>query len=454
MLLRWCPPGPQEAIHAQCSKYAWTAPVAAALLPWSERGFSAAQANETLLRRSVAGGPTGFGQALGFGFWNGTLHVLTDATTFLTYSPAARDLIVYVYALLDVARAFRAALPDVELVVTFSDTPEQRPFDQPTPLLNYCRAAETADIPCPYNGWYYDSDFFDAAAAAPPRPLGGRADEAFAAYTEYSARYTQSRSTQRLDAGGSPLADQSPRTLLSAWGPSRPAAEAIHLGGPQRRAMPAWADSRYLVHVDGIGCSAKLEKALALGSLVLKEESGLLSFFSSLLLPFVHYVPFWRQRPQELLWALAWARRHGRDAERIAAAGQAFVRRQLSPPSLRCYWALLWAEIAALQRFDPGPQAGQRAYPAAVPADEFLLQARPRARRPGFFWVRRRLRWRRRRDAAAGRAAGARAGWQGGGRAACFGRGAQGAGSARSGVLPRFSPLLQTRPGWEDARRR
>lgn len=37
---------------------------------------------------------------------------------------------------------------------------------------------------------------------------------------------------------------------------------------------------------------------LALGCLAFKEESGYRSFFSRMLQPFVHYVPFWVERPQ------------------------------------------------------------------------------------------------------------------------------------------------------------
>lgn len=40
---------------------------------------------------------------------------------------------------------------------------------------------------------------------------------------------------------------------------------------------------------------------LALGNLVFLEESGYRSFFMRLLKPFVHYVPFWRERPQARL---------------------------------------------------------------------------------------------------------------------------------------------------------
>ena len=134
--------------------------------------------------------------------------------------------------------------------------------EAPLPLFAYCGAAETADIIIPYNGLYSDAPWLAAAAAAPPRPLTDRADEAFAAWTPYTERYAATPSTRRRGADGAALInfERSPRTELQAWAAGRPAAERLHIGREQR-GMAAWADSRYLVHVDGISCSAKLEKA-------------------------------------------------------------------------------------------------------------------------------------------------------------------------------------------------
>lgn len=167
--------------------------------------------------------------------------------------------------------------------------------------------------------------------------------------------------------------------------------------------IETWARFKFAAHVDGITCSDKLEQEMAAGLLVFREESGYRAFYHRLLRPFVHYVPFWVQRPQarsvpaqagcasphaprpalcarcvslhttpaccrrplftprsptipqELLEALAWAEKNDAAAERIARAGQRLVGRFLSRRGLQCYWSLLLSEYAQVQRgFTPG----------------------------------------------------------------------------------------------------
>lgn len=56
--------------------------------------------------------------------------------------------------------------------------------------------------------------------------------------------------------------------------------------------------------------SSRLEQLLPLGSLVFKDESGYRTFYSHLLKPHVHYLPFWDgpdNQPQDILEQLDWA---------------------------------------------------------------------------------------------------------------------------------------------------
>lgn len=50
--------------------------------------------------------------------------------------------------------------------------------------------------------------------------------------------------------------------------------------------------------MDGIGWSDKLTGLMLTGSCILLEQSGYRPFFGRQLRPFVHYVPFWKTRPQ------------------------------------------------------------------------------------------------------------------------------------------------------------
>ena len=47
--------------------------------------------------------------------------------------------------------------------------------------------------------------------------------------------------------------------------------------------LPAWAAHKALVHVDGISCSSKVWQLLALGSVVVREQSGFEAFYDKLL---------------------------------------------------------------------------------------------------------------------------------------------------------------------------
>jgi hypothetical protein len=59
----------------------------------------------------------------------------------------------------------------------------------------------------------------------------------------------------------------------------------------------------------------------------MREESSYRTFYGRLLQPFVHYVPFWVNRPQELLDAVAWAEANDQEAQRIAKHGQQLAMR-------------------------------------------------------------------------------------------------------------------------------
>lgn len=148
--------------------------------------------------------------------------------------------------------------------------------------------------------------------------------------------------------------------MLAEWALNQSDARlAINTLG--RLPIEAWARYKYAAHLDGITCSNKLEQTMAAGLLVFKEESGYRSFYHRMLRPWVHYVPFWRERPQELLDTLAWAEAQDAAAERIARAGQRLVGRHLSRRGLQCYWALLLAEYAKLQKFETGSGAASGA---------------------------------------------------------------------------------------------
>lgn len=129
-----------------------------------------------------------------------------------------------------------------------------------------------------------------------------------------------------------------------------------------------WAAHKAVLHVDGITCSSKLWQLLALGSVVLREQSGYEAFYDKLLTKWVHYIPFWRHRPREVVAAHAWVAANDAEAASIAKRGQAFAAELLNKASLDCFWVMLLQQYARLLRFTPGQRQGA----VLIPIDAWL----------------------------------------------------------------------------------
>ena len=215
-----------------------------------------------------------------------------------------------------------------------------------------------------------------ARRANAEQPWAGREATVFAGFMFYerSAHAGPCSPTERPGVDGRPLGKESPRKHLAEWAAngSDPRLDV----GARRLRIAEWSRYKYIAHVDGISCSSKLEQTLAMGCLAIKEESGYRSFWHRLLRPYVHYVPFWKQRPQELTAALAWAQAHDGAAGRIAAAGQQLARLFLSRRGLACYWALLLGEYAKLLRFQPGSSnSSEVPHRSLMPVGQWLAAA-------------------------------------------------------------------------------
>jgi hypothetical protein len=77
---------------------------------------------------------------------------------------------------------------------------------------------------------------------------------------------SQMAGNKRADAVGLPLHC---RCWANSTGDAR-----LNISNNRWMPLSDWAQYRYVAHVDGISCSSRLEKLLALGSLVAKEDSG------------------------------------------------------------------------------------------------------------------------------------------------------------------------------------
>ena len=364
------------------------------LMPWASTGITASMMEEA--RKYTIQGSSDHG--LAFLLRESKLYIINGRREDVALNKAKypvhgsiKFMLTYVRALAHLAATHGAQLPDVEFVVAQGDKGQSH-FDlskpdtsfpswaarRSVPLMRYCKSDDSPEITVPYHHFYekkVTADLINDEGI----PWSQRKAELFGNHHGYS-RIADSPSTVRMAADGGPLpewARQSTRMYLknvSAWAGNDTNVTGIPLQIlTHSLQMRDWGTYKYILHIDGITCSSKLEQELPLGSLIFKEQSGYRSFFHRLLVPYEHYVPYWRHRPQELLDALAWAAAHEAEAASIAAAGRLFAKRYLHKRALTCYWCLLLTEYAKLQRFRPGAAFNTS---QLVLAEEYLSWAR------------------------------------------------------------------------------
>ena len=364
------------------------------LTPWASTGITASMMEEARMYTIPGNGDHG----LAFLMQKGKLYIINGRREDVALNKAnypihgsIKYMLTYVRALAHLAAKHGSQLPDVEFVVEQGDKgPSRFDLSKPdtsspswaerrrVPFLRYCKSDDSPEIAIPYHHFYekkVTADLINDEGI----PWSQRKAALFGNHHVYG-RIADSPSTVRLAADGGPLpewAKQSTRIYLknvSAWAGNNTNMTGIALEIlTHSLQMRDWGTYKYLLHIDGITCSSKLEQELPLGSLIFKESSGYRSFFHRLLTPYEHDVPYWRHRPQELLDALAWAAAHDAEAASIAAAGRLFAKRYLHKRALTCYWCLLLTEYAKLQRFQPGLAFNTS---QLVPAEEYLSWAR------------------------------------------------------------------------------
>lgn len=85
-----------------------------------------------------------------------------------------------------------------------------------------------------------------------------------------------------------------------------------------------WSHFKYVLYLDGVGPSFRLQFLLQLGSVVFIPAMVIPSWPMSMIRPYVHYIPVHRNL-SNLMSQLEWAKRHDAEAERIASASASFM---------------------------------------------------------------------------------------------------------------------------------
>lgn len=150
-------------------------------------------------------------------------------------------------------------------------------------------------------------------------------------------------------------------------------------GERQGLAQAEYAKYKYVLDLDGDGCSGRLGKLFTTGAVVLKPWTAGYPFLYSALEPWVHYVPV-RSDLSDLVKRVAWLQEHDDDAARIGRAAAEWARTNLSPEAIDAYVEAL---IRAAAEMDDGGQRAHRRRDGvrADPTDDELIYDVGRPRR-------------------------------------------------------------------------
>lgn len=340
------------------------------LQPWNETGITRKLLQITIRDHASLKRSPHSQKGFAVGFVNGVAVLLREPELRWVGHHVA-IWIVYMQALLQLQRQLGSLIPNVEFVISTVDRPLRLLSNSTAtpnqPVLRFCKTDSHPDILIPDFHFYVkgiislllkSKRWFDKQY-----PWGSRRETLFGRFTPYH-RYLHPQDSFALRRGaGSQDICTSTHTSVSCnvrehfaqWAKSQNTS-LLDVDIDGRLPMKHHAKYKYLAHLDGQGLSSRLEQLLTLGSVVFKEQSGYRAFYHGLLQPHVHYVPFWKQVPEDVLPALEWARTHDNEARIIADNAQQLAHRYFSREALACYWLTLLTRLSKLQRYltDPG----------------------------------------------------------------------------------------------------
>mmetsp|Transcript_28823 Transcript_28823/g.74387 ORF Transcript_28823/g.74387 Transcript_28823/m.74387 type:complete len:425 (+) Transcript_28823:1228-2502(+) len=360
-------------LPSYCSKYskAYLPSIWTDLLPWS-RGITHDMIKASARRWTMENRYPGIAVA----FRGGQVFLFKRANLARTFKHHAKEAIIYLEVFQDLARRHGAGIPDIDLVLATNDIPAVNIANVPVednmtylPQFRYCRSFENPNILVPV--WqlyefhyskrflqYIDTNFTD-----PPWEL--RAPKLYGRLGRWD-RFVDPTSRRTYRHGM-----RTPRKWFTRWTKDLQDPR-IDVKDLPYVPITEWRRNKYIMFVDGITFSSKLEKLMALGSVTMVEQSGYRSFYQMQLRPFEHYVPFWFERPQEALDALAWMMANDNEARQIARNAQLFAKEMLNKQALRCYWMTLFREYAKLFKYRPADVQ----YDTWISATEYLADFR------------------------------------------------------------------------------
>lgn len=336
---------------------------------WAVRGVTEADINTAIYHYTSENWNAG----VSFLFDNGKVYL----TSRIRPNFPGRDaLIHYAQVMLTLQQEIGKYIPNVEFVINYFDVPDyDRYRDEvwnksvtPLPVMRYCKVDQHTHagrhIMVPYIHFYDKhieehliSNIDQITEKVPWEKKQGKLRGQFSLYDR---KFYPKRGSQ-----GELLLN--PRQyFIQNLAPRFPDDIDVNQSIPMIR----YAKYKYVIHLDGWGCSSRLEQYLPLTVVVFREITPLRAFYHRAMLPYVHYIPFWLHKPDDILEGLEWAKTHDKEAHQIAINAREFARKYLNRKALTCYWLKVLVEFAKCFRYHPS--RATRRYDYIISVEDFL----------------------------------------------------------------------------------
>ena len=337
--------------------------------------------------------PSSTHAGVGLGFYKGKAYLLEDNLNFRT--EAGQIVMGHLQNMLELEKL---DIPDVEFLLFGTDasfdlsrkkTEEGQPRSaaEIPPVMHYCTYPDLfAELLVPGDFWFHIQDFDRrmAAFASEAAPISG------AVARDFWKPWHEREEVLACNCGGYHRYDVDPEHPWRALGgqkgtethcaPETDDSESQDLQCPSPRMyyenflsqkwrpdllksqvlsnkLEEWDTVKYILFMDGITCSTRLQQYLNLGMSTFIEESGYQQYFQPLLKPWKHYVPVWNQTadqgPEDLVEKVELAKAHDAEAKALGENAYAFADSTFKPERRLCYWETLLKAYAHLQTTPP-----------------------------------------------------------------------------------------------------
>jgi hypothetical protein len=236
--------------------------------------------------------------------------------------------------------ANKVHLPDVEFFMNLGDCPLAKKSATSIPIFSWCGSLDTMDIVLP------TYDLTEATLNMLHRvtlDMLSVQKEQWSWSDKAEKAFFRGRDSRRERLDLIDISRANPELLNSSITNFFFFTDEVAKYGPKvgHIPFPDFFEFKYQINIDGTVAAYRLPYLLAGNSVVLKQDSPYYEHYYRELKPFEHFVPFDRDPKIDIVERVEWLKANDRKAKQIMMNARQFVRDQLMPSNIFCYYLLL-----------------------------------------------------------------------------------------------------------------